>query len=789
MKRSGPFQVARLTAILTLSLTGSISAGGSGYKFWINGEPVTPQHYSLNGDPSVYAPGDVIYVGEKEFDYGGLFMTLGEERDCRFVTVSARTSEAQGRGAATERSPRDSRVFLELPDGGRRIIGLKVSWTVGRPEEQTPDKSQGPKKQPSFNRISYNPLDSLSPEEIHGLWGIALVQWPNGIEQELAHVDTNRVCLTVGEGAGPGGQPGSLWGGPVFPPIPLKTRYLVVEKTSSPGVRDFSPIGRLRDLVFLKCRVLASEPLDAAWISPNASLRYLDLSGCGVSNYPKLAALTGLRVLNISGCRDFESIEFARDMEQLRSLYMGHTRVQSLSPLDDSSSIRDIYAGMTLVRDLPKGDLPSLRAINVSSTQVDAQAVSQFREAHPACKVNYGWVDSLRYAVRGTTRLRIRSGGTCHRVPEEERTLAEITDPQEIERFLKMIDVDERQSRGVCACCGNPTFEFYAGERLLAMIGYHHQERLRWADGEWGADGELTARSWDSLLSWLTEHGVDGPRQAREQTQRYRAEEQRVEERYAELVGEETLAAVAAASRSISQSYNPREETRLREEKRLNAEAEVFQKYEKDTRTSIERYLRFLGVKNSEPWDTYWENEAVIAMRLLPRFKGPELAEAALAVMQDEEGMSGAARWFVGEKGWRNLEKSDQDRILPPLVQRALQHPNTGTRKIVMVVLSEMDSAWAAESLRGMLACPTDPKWIRPKTKPRYGRTIDLGGGEPIYSEECSEAVWAALCLAKMGSVESLSAIQKLADGYQGPDKDLLDKALLLLRQNASKTP
>ena len=241
--------------------------------------------------------------------------------------------------------------------------------------------------------------------------------------------------------------------------------------------------------------------------------------------------------------------------------------------------------------------------------------------AYLTCGVQRRWTDSLQEAVQETTRLRIRSGGTCHRTIEREKTLAEITDAGEISRFIHGIVINGWRSGGACMCCGDPTFEFYAGDRLLAMVGYHHTERLRWADGKWRGDGQLTAVSRSFVISWLSQHGVDGPRRAREQEQRSRAEEQRVKKRYAELVGEETLAAVAAASRKISQSFDPRQETRVREEKRLKAEAEVFEKYEKDTRTSIERYLRFLGVRNDEAWNTYWENEAVVAMRLLPRFK------------------------------------------------------------------------------------------------------------------------------------------------------------------------
>ncbi len=80
----------------------------------------------------------------------------------------------------------------------------------------------------------------------------------------------------------------------------------------------------------------------------------------------------------------------------------------------------------------------------------------------------------------------------------------------------------------------------------------------------------------------------------------------------------------------------------------------------------------------------------------------------------------------------------------------------------------------------------------RPKAAPlkvKYGWKIELASGEKVYEDECSDAVWAAFCLATMGNLESLPAIQKLAEESQGPDKDLLNRAIQLLREKGSKTP
>jgi hypothetical protein len=268
-----------------------------------------------------------------------------------------------------------------------------------------------------------------------------------------------------------------------------------------------------------------------------------------------------------------------------------------------------------------------------------------------------------------------------------------------------------------------------------------------------------------------------------EESQKQHNERMRREQRFAELLSPEVRRAAREAARKVPLN------TDRREEKRAHAMADVFMTQEKDAQTSIELYFKVLGVTpGTDDW-TYYDWQYPIAKYSLPRFKGPELAQAAANVMKDDEGRWGATRWFFQDDGWRNLDESDRERLLPPLAQRALQHHYMDARKVVMNTLSEIGSPWAAGALRSVLARPTDPNWTRPKTKPRYGWKTDVPGGEPVYADECSDALWAAFCLAKMGDVASLPAIQKLADESQGPDKDLLGKALQLLRKNADKPP
>ena len=66
----------------------------------------------------------------------------------------------------------------------------------------------------------------------------------------------------------------------------------------------------------------------------------------------------------------------------------------------------------------------------------------------------------MRQATAKATRLRIRSGGTCHRQLAKEKTLFELKDAAQIRDFVRQIGIVEAESGFECMCCGEPTFEF-----------------------------------------------------------------------------------------------------------------------------------------------------------------------------------------------------------------------------------------------------------------------------------------------------------------------------------------
>lgn len=318
------------------------------YTFFLNGKAVSPKVLSLSGDSDSPQSGDVIgivFPGSRV--YGLLFLTLGEEKACHFVTIPEKPGC----------------LFLKPHRGRPRVVGVVI-------DEQ-------------HSHVA-GPLTKLPPSEINGLWGIRF-NWPTeDVAESLKHINADCVCITLAEPAC-----SILEREGVFSTLPATLRYLVVEDFPRPP----SLLAKLDQLVLLALQVGPKEEFDLRLVSRNKRLRYADLqvSGGALVGTDEWAKLTGLRVLDLSGCEQVHDIEFVRGMSQLRVLGLGRTGVSDLSPLDQSNSIRELDVRATSVRRLPAGELPALRRLNVVASQVEDETLERFRQEHPQCVIDSGW--------------------------------------------------------------------------------------------------------------------------------------------------------------------------------------------------------------------------------------------------------------------------------------------------------------------------------------------------------------------------------------------------------------
>jgi hypothetical protein len=454
-------------------------AADSSYTFSLNGEPIHPRCYSLDGDPAHVKPGDVIAISSRELAYAELFLTLGKQRVCWFVT-----------------KPEDHRrLFLMTRFGRLKVIGAIVE-PVDRGVRQ------------SRQAVAVNPLAEMSRSQIRDLWGIHLKCWPPGFEKYLALINTDRACVTVSGSAVYGdvetftqrreGKP--------FPSLDPRLRYLVVEDIGFFTFADYSALGRLNELVFASFQMGAKEGIDMRLISQSRSLRCLVLQSSKLANTEAMSQLTELRVLDVSYCTGLDNIDFARTLNRLKVLSVPWAVVTSLSPLDNSVSIQEIDARRSNVKDLPQGDLPSLKMLNVLSSRVEKDVAEQFAQAHPQSVVHYSWKGSLQRAVEGANRLRVRP----HLLTDPGKVLFETTDPNGIRQLVDHIEIDEAKSGGHIKEDSLRVLEFYKGDELLARIGCVYLKGLRWEDdGPWPGDGILTGKSKSFLGQWLQERGAN----------------------------------------------------------------------------------------------------------------------------------------------------------------------------------------------------------------------------------------------------------------------------------------
>ena len=140
--------------------------------------------------------------------------------------------------------------------------------------------------------------------------------------------------------------------------------------------------------------------------------------------------------------------------------------------------------------------------------------------AAPAGKP-YPTQKSLDSMMSTIDHIRIIDAGMENGKAMEGKQLLDTKKPDDIQSIRSLLMIREDNSAfGYCMCLGGPTIEFYSNYRLVATIGLHHGESIRW--DKWKCD--VLLKDNEKFLAWLAINNVTKPKQEYEDTLRRQTE-------------------------------------------------------------------------------------------------------------------------------------------------------------------------------------------------------------------------------------------------------------------------
>lgn len=114
--------------------------------------------------------------------------------------------------------------------------------------------------------------------------------------------------------------------------------------------------------------------------------------------------------------------------------------------------------------------------------------------------------EQLSKALQNADRIVVSSikdeGGGVEQV-------CELRDPHHVQSFLSQLSFKQKMQPW-CKCLGDVFFDFYEQDRHLAKLSLHHESRLRWNNGKWSGQAELTPEAQSKLRAWLSLHKTSG---------------------------------------------------------------------------------------------------------------------------------------------------------------------------------------------------------------------------------------------------------------------------------------
>ena len=682
---------------------------------------------------------------------------LGVEEDGILVSVGHFTVLLEPRAEyAFEFEKEPGRLHL-IEDGVRRTVGVSRYSKYGD----------------GLEKVVVDGFEGLTVEERRTIRGVTLDPvLPSDDPDLLAGFDAASVFFMFQSSSVGHEMTGKEQARP--PALPTDARFLGVEIWFS----DPLPLDEfLRDLTSLRflnveaySQSLSAESLVAA------PLEVLKISVDELSDVEMLSNLQTLRLLSLPPEANLQSVEFLSGMSELRELVIAGSPVRDLSPLAKLPKLRLVDARTTQVEVLP-GAMPQLEELLLLGTPVSSAAVEQFKKKNPQCRVLADWTETLHEDLVGCDRLRVRSGGTCHRVPEEEKTLFELEGVDPVAEVTKLVQVDPRSGVDHCMCCGEPSLEFYRKGELVLTLGVHHGTSVRWDRGPWPGDAFLTKESGLALSQFLAKHEVPGPLQEyREQHGARRVEEQRSQQ-YRKLVPESVVTRLNSATSALEavQAFIegvPEKSERIALTLRLLGCDDVAW----NRRFGLDDLL-YAQLANQEP--SRWGGGTDMELPEKDKISTEDVALVILANREDALVVRGGARWFISARklGYEGYELREE--ITEIVGREAMSHPSQETRRETLFILGGSLQKSSTEVLRGVLtgAIQVRPSDILPGEQP--GNIVMKGGSDDEVPRECADNVYAAFLLARRKDVPSKEKIEALLQtSISDEEKALLQTAM-----------
>ncbi|GEP41520.1 hypothetical protein [Brevifollis gellanilyticus] len=698
------------------------------YTFRVEGKDTDPGILQRTGEN--IAPGDIVFIRDVP-------LMLGEPGAYHFTF-------------------KDGVVQRLMSDGSSEIVACDIADQY---DESAPVETR-------FQRRSgvRNPLADLDDAALKKLRGVSISTWTEGLEKQLAKLDLERVCLRL--------QSSAIQDR--IPPLPTGTRTLIVDSGGSWTCKDMSGFAPLKELRFLDLNRTSPDEFDFALLK-GMPLEYLSLPWTQQAvHFEEVARLTSLETLVANYISYLDDGRWIASLTKLRTLYASHVGTFArdeqpvaldLAALGKLEKLEGLHVQSSAVKSLPASTMPSLKKSSLLLCTAPPAMVDAFASANPQATMLRSMNAELSKRLEKADKVRARSGGVCHRQESEEKIIHESRDSAVIKELAAHFKVAESDSGGHCMCCGNPTFEFYQGDKLVAMIAFHHGRSVRWADGVWPGDGMLTQDSARFLADWLDKHGYSGPKDEMLRSRRAQEAAKRRNDRYKALMPPSLYEALDTVDS-------------------LEGLKAAFLKHVPGAQDRGRLYLKLLGCEDST-WGLYSSLDSPLCETLVGEIPEKDLREIITqAPAESEEGL-GAARWIFGESHV-DLIKDDQ-KTIERLARFALTHPRQRNRWHTLTALRDLDSPQALTLLREVMKQGTKPRKLsedelhEPDGQVTYGpRDIGLPAGT-------ADEAAAALCLALIKSEPDKADVQAIRSGLPAKTAEEWDQTLQRAEERAKR--